>query len=737
MSDSMHIVSEESMAPNLRLEVSQDRCAALESASSMDLSPILSEDANMGEASTPRGSSLASQQRQALTASSAQSHITRDPRYNFATQKFPYQVPGESRNASEVMVKSKYHDVSEYQLRVCVAINYKTSNPYRPDGSKNPKTKYSYRIYARPSVILLKLLQERLNPSSELRHAFVVVDEDEPIFRFGDYDLPAECIDPAVHGKNLMDLVGYATAVNRLLESQIMAVNLLCFGDGYVPFVSTENEKWSAHLHMTFPYNTRVTLATVMKQCADRIEEAYRDGLKSAKPLIYKQINKAGKEELAHVADKKIFTKKRNFRMPYATKADKTASLVPTNSLPLWNRPASYMCASDATFEGLSACMITCRTSIEMWNPNNMRNAHLLEAARGTATKNAQLDAVSFQSDFRCLPVTGNSANYTKKILYDVKDGACPPVILTEKYLKTDSNTGKYEWRTLRDRIDGVVDECIEWVFKLLYSDSWLETKRNALLHGGEEQAMVEGIAELCRKSPLHTQAFLALLPHVYQPGKPLDQPFMNSPDPALDVVIDAASSIADAFQPIKKTEAKLVAAWRDVWEFRAHVELSYSNTCTDAQRSARKAYLKDLGERATVLFTQAAVERSDARIDVRSCSNDVAFMDAFATELLIWSGQAVYVFQREPSAERLPLLNVLCTTEEEYTHLFERCMAYTCTRLGRIPDVPASAVIVCAPSGSSFVEGDPIDALAADLQKVIGEKGAKIARGTRHWKYL
>lgn len=741
-SDSMQLISEESMAPTLRHEVSQDRRAALDSASSMDLSPsntLMSgtEDANMPMSvdEDSRASTATPRQRQSLVASAAQTHITRNPKYNFPTQQFHHQVPVPGKPEEKVMLSSEYHDVTEYHLRVCMAINYKTRNPLKPDGTKNAPTKYSYRIYSRPSVILLKLLQERRNPESELRHAFVVVDENEPIFEFADYDLPSECVEPAVHGSNLLDLVGYATAVIRLLESQILAVNLLCFGDGYVPFVSNENAKWSAHCHMAFPHNARVALATVRKQCADRIAEAYKDQVKSAKPLIFRRTNKAGKEELMHFADNKIFTKKRNFRAPYATKADKTASLVPTDAVPLWNRPESDMCASDKPFEGLSTSMITCRTSIEMWNANNVRNPKVLEAARGTDTKNPQLDVVTFQSDFRCLPVTGNSAIYVKKILYDSKDGGCPPVILTEKYLKSDSNTGKYEWRTMKDRIGGVIDECIEWVFKLLYSDSWTEVKRNALLHGGSEQGMVEGIVELCRISPLHTQAFLALLPHAYQPGKPLNQEFINGADPMIDVVLEAASGIADAFQPILKTEARIVSAWRELWEFRTLVELSYSNTSTRAQRAARKEYLDNLGERASVVFTSAVLERTDAKLDVRECCRDVAFMDTFATELLIWSGQAVYTFQREACAENLPILNVLCTTEDEYSHLLEKCMIYTCTRLGRTPDVPASAITVHAPM---FRVEDSIDSLAADLQKVIGGIGeTKIWRENRHWKGL
>jgi hypothetical protein len=109
--------------------------------------------------------------------------------------------------------------------------------------------------------------------------------------------------------------------------------------------------------------------------------------------------------------------------------------------------------------------------------------------------------------------------------------------------------------------------------------------------------------------------------------------------------------------------------------------------------------------------------------------------MDTFATELLIWSGQAVYTFQREACAENLPILNVLCTTEDEYSHLLEKCMIYTCTRLGRTPDVPASAITVHAPM---FRVEDSIDSLAADLQKVIGGIGeTKIWRENRHWKGL
>lgn len=732
-STTMIMVSDESRMPSLRHEVSQDRRTALDSASSTDcLLPMSaaaagtilnSEDANMCDEQDEHGTSLTT--------------TSKDPRYNFPTQEFVYQVPDAGRPRGDVMTESKYHDVHEYHMRVCIAINYKTSNPFRPDGSKNPPTKYKYRIYARPSVVLLKLLRERnIVPNAELRHAFIITEEAEPLFRYGDYDLPPESRIASVHGKNCMDLVGYALAMYRLLESQVLCVNLLCYGDGYVPFVSTESAKWSAHCHMPFPYAERTSLSTVMKQCAERVTDAYNAGIKAAKPLIYKRTNKSGKEELCRFADDKVFTKKRNFRLPFATKADKTATLVPTESVPLWNRPDSDLCVANTPFETLSAALICCRTSMEMWNANNVRNAKLLEAVRGKQNKAApQLDVVTYQHDFRCLPVTGSATTYLKKVQYESKGGALP--VLLAKYRKSNASTGKYEWLSSRELVDTLIDECIGWVFKLLYDDEWLVLKRNAQLHGGGQKRMVEGIMELCRKSPMHAQAFFVLLPHIYQPGKPLDQRLVGEPaDLALDKVIESAEAIGSVFHSIHIADSDRTAAWKELWEYRTYIETTYSNTCTDEQRRLRSAYLCKLGDKASGIFSpQADAHLVDAKVDVRRCCSDVSSLDVLATELLIWSGQAIYAFQRESAAisANLPLLDVLCVTDDEFAQLIEKCAIYTCTRLGRTPDVPATALRVYAPG---FSGEDPIDALANDLQKAITENEKLFSRGNRYWQW-
>lgn len=663
---------------------SDDMAASMRSSSAISpdesMPDIFGAEATMMDAAPPRGSA-------------AQADRESFPRkgFTYEVEETPSQKarhPTYQRKESDIMELSPYYSLADYPKRVCIAENYVTkfrqvfdqaTGTYKlkttdDRGKELPKTRYKYWIYSRPSAFLTKVAAK----SEETRHAFVIVEENEPVFAYFDFDLPEQHKRP-VHGVSSVNLLGYALAMLRMLISAALGMNVLCVADGYVLYDSDDAKKWSHHTHVPWPFNERLSLAEVMKKAVTRLEEVRKDRLKAVAPLFFAHVDKkTGKDVETCVIDKNVFTKKRNFRVPYARKADKNAALVPSTAVDRWNRPEdAEMCGSESYYMGLSACMILCRNSREFWTPRVLKNADMLKTRE---------DATAVKDDFWCMPVTGNSRAHFKALV-ELSSGANGAF---------DGATGQWRWSASgkEQHVDVRIEKRLEGMFRLLYDESWKDLTRNAEARGVGCARIVEDLMGVCRRSPLHAQAAMVLLAHCYKPGAGLAQRMHGSDSLG---VFEAVTECARAVGDVLCRRGALETAFSHVWRFRTLVELTYSNTCTEEQRTERTAFLASLGTRASAAFTeQHALDGGE--YDVRGCAYDCLFIDLFISELLLWSGQAVFVFQRDKRHPEAAPLDVLPRSDEDYEELLRKCVYYACTRLpGRQVDAPTRAVLAPA----------------------------------------
>ena len=696
------IFSEESMMSGFRHEVEED-------AQMSDSRGALSEDTVMTDI-TP------------------QVHVDRD---SFPRQSFKFAADDSDSNGKKkanpftqrtertrynTMELSDYYSKLDHPKRVCIAENFKFHlksifNPktgkeevQRTDanGKPFPETLYKYHIYSRPSAFLSKVAMQ----SEETRYAFVIVEEGEPVFAYFDFDLGPEHRKPELHGESSINLLGYSLAMFRMVMSQILCINLLCVSDGVVIAESEQKKKWSNHAHIPWPFEERISLNDVMTKAQMRFSEVHAEGVKAVAPMFYTRFDKnANKEVEACVIDKNVYTKKRNFRVPYAMKAkDNSPILKPVPRLDLWNRPEdTEMCASQDLYQGLSAYMILCRNSLEFWTPHTVRTKDIFPV-KG--------DVVLSSQDFQCLPVTGKVQTY-KQLLNELGS----PDNCT---LDQDRRPATMVWggRNTSPPVDSRIEKYIEKLFRLLYDENWADATRMGQSKGGEYQRIINKLYGVCRNSPLHTQALLVLIPHVYKTGMNLLQQFPRSAELTFDKVAEYAKIVGDVFA----RNGPCSEAFEHVWEFRSSVELAYSNTCTQAQRIKRAEYLHKLGGLAMPIFTDDYALRGGS-YNASGCATDVIFIDMFITEMMLWSGQAIYVFQMDPETggDDSKLLDVLPKNDSDYDELFKRCVYYTCHRLGRQVESPSRNTKARGPLCSPKRELPP---LFEAMKKRAGAKG-------------
>ena len=661
------------------------------------------EDAQMSDS---RG--VTSAEDSIMTDGAPHPHQVHGDRDSFVRQTFKFAAedsPGGGKKGSNgpayhhtertkhnTMELSDYYDKTVYPKRVCIAENYRfnfrvTTNPatgrqevQRRDakGRDYPETLYKYHIYPRPSAFLTKVASE----SEETRYAFTIVEEGEPVFAYFDFDMGPEHRKPELHGDSMINLLGYSMAIVRMLLSQVLCINVLCMGDGFVVYESEQREKWSAHVHVGWPFEERISLHDVMAKVSARLSEVHADGVKAVAPMFYTRYDKNAKKDAEMCTiDKTVYTKKRNFRVPYAKKAKEGSTVLkPTRTVTLWNRPQdAEMCASDALYRGLSACMVLCRNSFEFWNTHTVRKREVLPP-RG--------DATLLPQDFQCLPVTGKVQTYKQLLTELASKENCgldqderPPAVVWG---------GKNTSLPVDTRIEGYLDK----LFRLLYDESWPDAVRLGQSKGGEHQRVVTALYRTCRRSPLHTQAVLVLVPQVYKTGMNLLQTFPRSNVPTFDKVVEYARLIGDVFAGSRPCSE----AFEHLWEFRTMVELAYSNTSTVAQRAKRADYLHKLGSMAQPIFTEEYALKGGS-YNASGCATDVTFIDMFITEVLLWSGQAVYTFEMDPAAnDDAKLLDVFPRDDPDYEDLFKRCIYYTCRRLARQVDVPSRTTLARGP---------------------------------------
>lgn len=487
---------------------------------------------------------------------------------NWVKKRFRYMVRGDNkkRPKSQIMEEADEFDLTEYPRRVLIA-----KHIHRPRWGNKPLppnlSPFTYEFYVYNSI--KHLLNDLKNMPERDRTLFTVAEENGAVMVYLDLEIPMNRVDAAVHGTSSLALFGYCIALVKTVLSMILEMNLSCWSDSYLIYESSDATKWSAHAHIPLPFRAIGSLRESMARVKDTFAKLFEAGIPAFRPLFYLDQNKTGAFEWKTVVDMKVFTKKRNFRLPLNTKVAKNAYLKSVNNkLPNWNRFPSAPCSVDLNnFENsITAGMILARNSRAFWNPMTVKYAPLLQ-------NKSSMDAKP--SDFRCLPPTGSVNSMSSEL---------------RKLYALGNTWPDQETKPVRDR----VSKALESFFKHMYDEDWEEMIRPVL--GSEDstkaqlRSVVKNLYTAFEKSPRFMAIFLMLLLQVYRPGAGLDQKLVETA-----FAIDTVRSVAQMIYMELFRNNNPIKAFSTLLAFYGHVDLALSKTCSEEQGKMRQEFIKSL----------------------------------------------------------------------------------------------------------------------------------------------
>jgi hypothetical protein len=567
------------------------------------------------------------------------------------------------------------HSIEDWPRRVLVARNILRKPTVDKDGKPLPmKDKkgqplapdaYDFFIFSKASYFLSCLKQRSVEG---IHNSFIIVEGQGPVFDYNDHDLPSYARISEVHGDSCLDLIGYASAVNQSLISAVLGVNVDCFGAGVMAYDSTVSKKWSGHTHRGNAYKNVAALKDTKFKCRDRLAAAYAAGLPAASVLYFmrKVMRKdstgvkqpTGALEPWPFIDFAVYTKKRLFRLPECEKVCARVPLVSVQDrVPLWSAQtdSAGRAPSIEAYDGISAGMIMCRNSPSLWNKHNVTKPQLLAFPTG--------DVETSAGDFRCLPITGEAAKFSE--------------LLNKKLFVEARKNGE------TPASSSYIEECFETMFNLLYSEGWAEKVR--LLQDKERSIVEDCFHDTCARSKWHLLAMLTLWPHAYLPGAAIDQKL-----PGFDG-ITFVESITEVVAALGETPRHGASErFKLLWDWRTSIDVLGCVTCTEVQRTRRTDVLKKLGADCLARFVGPTIGAST--YNSTTAVGDVVFLDAFISEVLLWSGQNSYVYEME-SSENRPICPVPLQDRALLDRIYDFSYRQACQRLERIPEVKLSTI--------------------------------------------
>jgi hypothetical protein len=450
------------------------------------------------------------------------------------------------------------------------------------------------------------------------------------VFLYLDLEIPLSRVEASVHGSSSLALFGYCVGMVRAVISLVLELNTSCWADSYLIYESTDATKWSAHVHVPLPFRVIGAVRETMARVKDLIAKLFDAHVPAMRPMFYLDQNKTGAFEWKCVVDMKVFTKKRNFRLPLNTKVEKNAHLKCANDkLPGWNRHPSAPCSVDASnFEDMvSAGMILARNSRAFWNPVTVKYAPLL---KNRATMEPK------PSDFRCLPPTGYVSSVAAELrkLYASGDGW------------PDQDACSAE-----QRVVGALHSFVSHMFE----DDWESMTRPVLSSTDPatevQRSLVKTLYASMQKSPRVAAITLMLLLQVYRPGGGLDQKIADS-SYTLAVVRGMAEMIhAEIFQ-----KNSPIQAFSLLFSFHSRVDSAFSRTCSPDQAKLRQEFFKELRDDFIERFLRGQVMKNAYN---RTHLTDVFVLNNVCRYLLICSGFYVHCMS-VPASCTSPSLDVL-----------------------------------------------------------------------------
>lgn len=564
---------------------------------------------------------------------------------------FRFMVDGPKRAKTQVVELSEKYSERLYPRRVLLADHVKRwfprGKPAPVDKSGKPLPPYTYRFILYDSV--RSVIKDLLNLPPADRTLFAVIEESGAVFAYFDLEIPSKQIDSRVHGSSMLNYFGYCFAVARSLLSQILGTNLCCWSDSPILFESEDVSKWSAHLHIGWPFRNIAALRSIMGTFKDRLWEMFHAGVTSVIPLFYLSTDKVSGESTVKCAiDLGVFTKKRNFRLPECTKREKDAFLRCANTkLPRWNRPGETPCAVVSIeqkvrippdqYALISTGFILARNSYAFWNPITIRFSDVLEQHEKAEANHNIHFPVLHPKDVRCLPDNGLIKTCSLKI---------------HKLLE-DHGIERWSDKLTTAELDLIITVNFEAVFQAYYEQSWIELVGVFRNNTSIKPAISECIHQLyalCRQSPTHLVVSLLCWTQLYRPGLGLDQESVRGfkkkgGPPVLKLVHHHASRIADAI--LRDTP---VFAWSHVYALFFQNETTLSGTNTEAGIPARTEFLKSVGQD---FLANYLTKRVFSNAYMRSHLLDPFVLFSLAPAVILASGYHIHSMQRITSSEQ------------------------------------------------------------------------------------
>lgn len=608
--------------------------------------------------------------------------------------KFLFMVRGDptkKRSESQVMELADEYNLDTHPRRVLIATHvaryFNKNRPPPVDKSGKPLSPYTYQFFIYSSIG--HVLKDLMNLPAASRTLFAVVEENGPVFMYLDLELPLAWRKAERHGNSMRNFFGYCIALVRAIMSLLLGINMCCISDSYILFESQDATKWSAHVHIGWPFRSIASLRSMFALVRERLWEMFESGVEAVRPVFYYFENpKTQTSEWKCAIDLGVYTKKRNFRLPECTKCDKNAFLRNTNfALPRWNRIGESPCAVNLANPAhvLSTGLILARNSIGFWNPITVRFAPLLEHA------NKQLDMSSSDSscpvpqpnDFRCLPDSGVTKTRMDR-LRALCNGNIPNAF-HERMSEFLQSCYEENWMALvRPFCTGEPnDDIVGGNISVPADDA---TNATAATFG----RVLQSAHAFCSQSPLNMTTFLLVWAHLYRPGLGIDQKIAHTEHFAVRLIVFFATKISTAV-----TNRNHSAACTSVFALLTMTETHLSATCTTEMQAKKKEFLVSLQNDFIKNFLVRSVLNNTYNADQLL---DVFVLFSLIPSVVLCSGFHVLSMQRdEPAAAAAAATTatvveqgwILPSTLTEYSaetrfSSYERCFKAVLRREGK-----------------------------------------------------
>jgi hypothetical protein len=574
--------------------------------------------------------------------------------------QFRYLTAGDNSRRTQLYQRAERHvveladefNLETYPKRILLA-RQKRKGPGAATHDKQgqPLSPYNYDFLLYPNIG--SFLSEFHRTTQNEHTHYACVEEDQVCYLYIDFELPFKNRELAVHGTGMLALLGYSLSMVRALLAQVLGVQqLAAWGDSFLVYdASVPNDKWSAHVHVAWPFVNIAALREAMEKVADRLKEMDKLDLPCVKPLFYSREMKASRVAMKTntnstptterwcAVDLRVWTKLRNFRLPRNQKVDKRNWLY---ELDIWKRPLLQggPLLTDMHHH-LSAGMILARNSYSIFSLQSIKDPEVgRRLPEMQWQERVELPVHTGRDFFRCLPMSGQMHELRKWMqpLFAVGSGTF---------------SGKPG------------DAFIRYV-QVVYDSDWQEWI------GRHAEPQCKQLFAVCSQSPHSLGTALLLLGEWLVPGLPLEKQYQHdSKGKGADMLTDIAS-VTRTIEAKRHSDPLL--CFRIWWQVVLRAEKYHTQQADEAQRSRKAVEAQALYDDFHAVLLRDLLEQSAYN---RTILANSLFLSKLAHMLLLCSDLHCYEFTSpEASLPRVALDTMpLDVRKRVYRYAFESSM--------------------------------------------------------------